>query len=194
MKKIGITGSIGSGKSTVTQMFAALGIPIYDADSRAKHLMISDPNLITQIKHLFGDQAYLPSGELNRAHIASIAFQQPTILAQLNALVHPAVFSDFDRWSMEQSAAYLIKEAALMFESDSYKQMDEVIVVTAPEELRISRTIIRDHITREAVLSRMNNQLSQEEKLLRGQYEIRNNEQELLIPQVIALHQQFLKG
>lgn len=192
MKKIGITGSIGSGKSTVTNIFSALGIPVYDADSRAKMLMITNPGLIDAIKHLFGPDAYLASGELNRAHIASIAFHETSVLSQLNALVHPAVFSDFDEWCAQQSTAYVLKEAALMFESDSYKQLDEVIVVTAPEELRITRTMSRDHISREAVLSRMNNQLSQEEKLSRGQYEIRNNEQELLIPQVIALHQQFL--
>jgi dephospho-CoA kinase len=193
MKKIGITGSIGSGKSTVSNIFSALGIPVYDADSRAKFLMIYNPSLINGIKQLFGSEAYLLSGELNRAHIASIAFQDTSVLAQLNALVHPAVFGDFDNWCTQQKTPYVLKEAALMFESDSYKQLDEVIVVTAPEELRIKRTMNRDGVSKDAVLSRMNNQLSQEEKLARGQHEIRNNELELLIPQVISLHQQ-LKG
>ncbi|MES2558932.1 MAG: dephospho-CoA kinase [Bacteroidota bacterium] len=194
MKKIGITGSIGSGKSTVTTIFAALGIPVYDADSRAKTLMISNPTLIQEIKQLFGPDAYRATGELNRQHIASIAFHETSVLSQLNALVHPAVFHDFDEWCSQQTTHYVLKEAALMFESDSYKQLDEVIVVTAPEELRIIRTMNRDNITRDAVLSRMKNQLSQEEKLSRGQYEIRNNEQELLIPQVVSLHQQFIKA
>jgi dephospho-CoA kinase len=192
MKKIGITGSIGSGKSTVTNIFSALGVPVYDADSRAKLLMISNPELIADIKQLFGPEAYLPTGELNRAHIASIAFHETSILSRLNALVHPAVFADFDHWCAIQTAPYVLKEAALMFESDSYKQLDEVVVVTAPEDLRIKRTMNRDGITREAVLSRMKNQLTQEEKLARGQHEIRNNELELLIPQVVALHQHFL--
>lgn len=191
MKKIGITGSIGSGKSTVSRIFAALGIPVYDADSRAKWLMVSNPTLIAEIQQLLGTDAYLPSGELNRSHIASIAFHDPAVLSQLNALVHPAVFHDFDDWCAQQHTAYVVKEAALMFESDSYKQLDEVIVVTAPEELRITRTIIRDNVTRDAVLSRMKNQLSQEEKVARGHYEIRNNEQELLIPQVLTLHARF---
>jgi dephospho-CoA kinase len=193
MKKIGITGSIGSGKSTVSNIFAALGIPVYDADLRAKSLMIYNTSLVNGIKQLLGSEAYLPSGELNKTYIASIAFHDTSVLAQLNALVHPAVFGDFDNWCTQQKTPYVLKEAALMFESDSYKQLDEVIVVTAPEGLRIKRTMNRDGISKNAVLSRMNNQLSQEEKLARGQHEIRNNELELLIPQVISLHHQ-LKG
>jgi dephospho-CoA kinase len=192
MKKIGITGSIGSGKSTVTQIFATLGIPVYDADSRAKLLMVTSPALISQIKKLFGDDAYLSDGSLNRPHIAQQAFHNKQILTQLNALVHPAVFNDFDNWCAQQSGVvYVIKEAALMFESDSYKQLDEVIVVTAPEALRIQRTITRDGITAEAVLARMKNQLTEEEKKQRAQYEIKNDEQHLLIPQVLKLHSSF---
>jgi dephospho-CoA kinase len=188
MKRIGITGSIGSGKSTVTRIFSHLGIPIYDADGGAKKLMVSSPALIKGIKALFGEAAYFPSGELNRQHISAKAFQDKNILTQLNGLVHPAVFDDFENWCNQQESPYVIKEAALMFESDSYKQLDEVIVVTAPEELRIQRATKRDGVTREAVLSRMNNQLSQEEKLARGQYELKNDEQMLLIPQVLHLH------
>jgi dephospho-CoA kinase len=191
MKKIGITGSIGSGKSTVTQIFATLGVPVYDADTRAKLLMVTSPALIQSIKDLFGNEAYLPSGALNRKHISDKAFTDKTILTQLNGLVHPAVYNDFDEWSNAQQTPYVIKEAALMFESNSYKQLDEVIVVTAPEELRIQRAIARDGVTKEAVVSRMKNQLSQEEKLARGQYEIKNNEMELLIPQVLKLHAYF---
>ncbi len=191
MKKIGITGSIGSGKSTVTQIFATLGVPVYDADTRAKSLMVTSPALIQSIKQLFGNEAYLPSGELNRKHISDKAFTDKTILAQLNALVHPAVFTDFEEWSNAQQTPYVIKEAALMFESNSYKQLDEVIVVTAPEKLRIERTIARDGASLESVLNRMKNQLTQEEKLARGQYEIKNDEEQLLIPQVLKLHELF---
>jgi len=194
MKKIGITGSIGSGKSTVVQLFAHLGAPVYDADSRAKWLMVSSPTLIAGIKQLFGEEAYHSNGELNRQHISARAFQDQTILAKLNALVHPPVYKDFDDWAAKQQAPYVIKEAALMFESDSYKQLDEVIVVTAPEELRVQRAMQRDNVSREAVFSRMKSQLTQEEKLARGQYEIRNNEQELLIPQVLQLHHLFSKA
>jgi dephospho-CoA kinase len=194
MRKIGITGSIGSGKSTVVQLFAHLGAPVYDADSRAKFLMISSPALIDGIKQLFGNEAYSVNGELNRPHISTKAFQDKEILTKLNALVHPAVFNDFDEWAAKQNAPYVIKEAALMFESDSYKQLDEVIVVTAPEELRIQRAMQRDHVSREAVLGRMKSQLSQAQKLAKGQYEIRNNEQELLIPQVLFLHHRFISN
>jgi dephospho-CoA kinase len=192
MKKIGITGSIGSGKSTVTRLFSVLGIPVYDADSRARHLMLHSPALTSGIRQLFGAEAYTSAGELNRQHISAQAFNDKTLLSQLNALVHPAVFTDFEEWSNAQHAPYVIKEAALMFESDSYKQLDEVIVVTAPEALRIQRAMKRDGVTREAVEARMNNQLTQEQKLERAQYEIRNNEQELLIPQVLTLHIQFI--
>jgi dephospho-CoA kinase len=191
MKKIGITGCIGSGKSTVTQVFAALGVPVYDADTRAKLLMVTSPTLIQNITKLFGNEAYSASGELNRKHISAIAFTDKTILTQLNALVHPAIFNDFEEWCNNQRTHYVIKEAALMFESDSYKQLDEVIVVTAPEELRIQRVIERDGISREAVLNRMQNQFSQEEKLKHAQYELKNDEQELVIPQVLQLHRLF---
>jgi dephospho-CoA kinase len=192
MKKIGITGSIGSGKSTVTKLFATLGIPVYDADSRAKTLMVSSPTLISNIQHLFGAEAYLSDGSLNRTFIAQEAFHNKQLLTQLNALVHPAVFDDFDQWCAQQSpATYVIKEAALMFESDSYKQLDEVIVVTAPETLRIQRTIARDGLTAEAVIARMKNQLSEDEKRKRAQYEIINDERHLLIPQVLKLNELF---
>ncbi len=194
MKKTGLTGSIGSGKSTVAHIFAALGVPVYDADSRAKLLMITSPALISQIKKLFGEDAYLSDGSLNRPFIAQQAFHNKQLLSQLNALVHPAVFDDFDHWCAQQAqagATYVIKEAALMFESDSYKQLDEVIVVTAPEPLRIQRTIARDGISEDAVLARMKNQLSEAEKKQRAQHEIINDEQQLLIPQVLKLHAGF---
>jgi dephospho-CoA kinase len=191
MKKIGITGCIGSGKSTVSKVFATLGVPLYDADTRAKNLMVTSPTLVLSIKQLFGNEAYLPSGELNRKHISAIAFTDKTILTQLNTLVHPAVFNDFEEWCNNQQTLYIIKEAALMFESDSYKQLDEIIVVTAPEELRIQRTIERDGSTREAVLNRMKNQYSQAEKLERAQYELKNDERELVLPQVLQLHSLF---
>lgn len=192
MKKIGITGSIGSGKSTVTAIFAALHIPIYDADTRAKILMVENADLVHSIKQLFGNDAYNIDGSLNRKRIAEKAFAEKEILSQLNALVHPAVFADFDDWCIKQKSFYVIKEAALLFESNSFKQVDEVIVVTAPQELRLQRAINRDGSTREAVMNRMNNQFSEAEKLARAQYQIINDEQHLLIPQVLELHQKFL--
>ncbi len=191
MLKIGITGSIGSGKSTVAAIFAALGVPVYNADQRAKELMQSDKSLVHEIVLLFGKEAYDNNGELNRAFIASQVFNQKDLLAKLNALVHPAVFKDFDHWCLEQKSTYILKEAALMFESDSFKTLDKVIVVTAPDPMRIERTMLRDGITKEAVISRMQNQLSQTEKLARSDFEIKNDESEMLIPQVLKLHTLF---
>lgn len=194
MKKIGITGCIGSGKSTVSAIFMQLGIPVYSADIRAKALMNSSPALIKDIKELLGEQAYLTTGKIDRAYIAAQVFNNPDLLGRLNNLVHPAVFADFDTWSLDQPPKpYILKEAALLFETDSYKQVDEVIVVTAPEELRITRTMIRDGLSREAVIARMNNQMSEEDKVKRSQYQIVNDELHMLIPQVLKLHRKFIQ-
>lgn len=194
MLKIGITGCIGSGKSTVASVFSHLDIPVYNADERAKWLMANDAELLAGIKKLFGEEAYLSDGQLNRAHIATRAFGNRQLLEQLNAQVHPVVYRDFDAWCAQQHAPYVIKEAALMFESDSFKQLIAVIVVTAPETLRIERAMQRDGLTREAVLSRMQNQMTQEEKRSHAQFEVQNDEIHLIIPQILALHQQFLKS
>ena len=195
MQKIGITGSIGSGKSIVCKIFEQLGVPIYNADERAKLLMISNAEIIRKVKLLFGNESYTETGELNRKHISNIAFNNKDLLTQLNQTVHPIVFKDFENWILAKeqlNIKYIIKEAALMFETDSYKKLDKFIVVTAPMELRINRTMQRDSISKEQVISRMNNQLSQEEKLANADYEIINDEQISLIEQVYTLHQQFL--
>lgn len=192
MQKIGITGSIGSGKSIVCKIFEQLGVPVYNADERAKLLMISNAEIIEKVKLLFGNESYSLTGDLNRKHLSDIAFNNKNLLTQLNQIVHPIVFKDFDNWLLEKeelNIKYIIKEAALMFETDSFKKLDKFIVVTAPTELRISRTMQRDSILREHVLSRMNNQMSQEEKLAKADYEITNNEQSSLIEQVFSLHQ-----
>ncbi len=196
MQKIGITGSIGSGKSIVCKIFEQLGVPIYNADERAKILMISNAEMITKVKLLFGHESYTETGELNRKHLSDIAFNNKDLLTQLNQIVHPIVFKDFENWLLKKEQLninYIIKEAALMFETDSYKKLDKFIVVTAPMELRISRTMQRDSILKEQVLSRMNNQLSQEEKLAKADYEIINDEQTSLIEQVFSLHQLLSK-
>jgi dephospho-CoA kinase len=196
MQKIGITGSIGSGKSIVCKIFEQLGVPVYYADERAKILMISNAEIITKVKLLFGNESYSETGELNRKHLSDIAFNNKDLLTKLNQIVHPIVFKDFDNWLFEKeqlNIKYIIKEAALMFETDSYKKIDKFIVVTAPMELRISRTMQRDSILKEQVLSRMNNQLSQEEKLAKADYEIINNEEISLIEQVFSLHYQLNK-
>ncbi len=197
MQKIGITGSIGSGKTIVATIFKELGVPVYNADERAKYLMVSNKAIISRVSELFGSDSYSSQGELNRAHIAKLAFNDKTLLSQLNQTVHPLVFADFDDWVLEQitqNHPYILKEAALMFETDSYKGLEKFIVVTAPIELRISRTIKRDNITKEQVEARMNNQWSQEEKLKKAHFEIKNDEAHSLIQQVVELHQRLVQA
>ncbi len=197
MRKVGITGGIGSGKTTVCKIFETLGIPIYYADDRAKWLMVNSPALQTGIINLFGKESYDEEGQLNRAYIGGIAFKHPKKLQKLNALVHPAVFVDGENWQQEQLALqfpYTLKEAALLYESGSHKFLDKMIVVTAPEELRIERVMKRDGLDREAVQDRIARQMPVAEKVAQADYIINNDGQQLLIPQVLEIHQQLLAG
>lgn len=187
--KIGITGGIGSGKTTVCKIFETLGIPVYYADERAKWLMTNDATLVKEIKGLFGESAY-ENGQLNRAFIAQIAFNDPEKLNQLNALVHPAVQRDGNAWQEAQpNVPYTIKEAALLFESGSYLYLNKIIVVTAPLDVRIQRVIHRDHTNRAAVEARIAKQMPEEEKVKRADFIIVNDGATALIPQVLNIHQ-----
>ncbi|HZX59749.1 MAG TPA: dephospho-CoA kinase [Mucilaginibacter sp.] len=193
MLKIGITGNIGGGKTTVSKIFEILGIPVFYADDAAKNVMTADPVLIGGIKSAFGAASYFEDDTLNRKHIAGIVFKDEKELARLNALVHPAVFRAFDTWVTQiKDAPYVMKEAALLFESDSYKMCDKTIMVTAPLELRIERVMKRDHLTREEIMARNEKQFSEEKKIELANFVIRNDDTELVIPQVLALHEQFL--
>ncbi|TNE81569.1 MAG: dephospho-CoA kinase [Bacteroidetes bacterium] len=192
MLKLGITGGIGSGKSTVCEIFKSLNIPIYSADDRAKALMTEDRELIKAVKALFGEEAYTADGSLNRALIASIVFQDAAKLEALNAAVHPAVFRDFARWSAEQTSPYVIKEAALMFESGSFRDLDYVVTVSAPQQLRIERSMKRDNTSAEAIKARMKKQWSEKQRLEAADFVIQNDGKHQLIPQVLELHQKML--
>jgi dephospho-CoA kinase len=194
MLKIGVTGGIGVGKTIVCRMFEVLGIPVYDADTRAKWVMQYDTALKRELQDAFGEEAYTPEGQLNRTYLASIVFNNEERLNLLNGLVHPHVGTDFDKWAAAHAnAPYLIKEAALMFESGSWRQLDEVIVVSAPLDIRLKRLLKRDpHRTEADIKAIINKQLSEEEKIARAHHVIYNDDQQLLIPQVLALHQQFL--
>jgi dephospho-CoA kinase len=192
MLKIGITGGIGSGKSTVARVFETLGIPVYYADDAAKRLMQEDPELKKQIIALFGETAFT-GGILNRPWISTQVFGNPEKVNALNAVVHPATIKDAHEWMSRQRTPYTLKEAALIFESGSEKELDYVIGVDAPQELRIQRVIERDHTTRDAILQRMKNQLDEAEKMKRCDFIIHNDGNQMVIPQVIALHHQLVE-
>lgn len=191
MLKIGVTGGMGSGKSTVCGIFSQLGIPVYSADERAKILMTENRELVKKISTLFGSEAYTAKGELNRTFIASRAFSDSTLLTKLNALVHPAVFSDFDTWCAQQKAPYVIKEAALLFESGSFRGLDFIITVSAPRELRIQRSMRRDGSKRSQVLARMKKQWTEQQRKASADFILINDEKTPLIPQVMELHRKF---
>ena len=192
MLKIGITGGIGSGKSTVAKAFEVLGIPVYYADDAAKRLMNEDGKLKEKIQLQFGNEVY-KNGQLDRKHLAEIVFTSPEKLALLNALVHPVTLKDAEKWMQQQSTPYAIKEAALIFESGAQEHLDHVIGVTAPAPLRIQRTMQRDGITREEVIARMDKQMDETIKMKLCDFLIKNDEQEMLLPQVLRLHEIILK-
>lgn len=195
MYKVGITGGIGSGKTTVCKVFEVLGIPVFYADAEAKNIMIQDALLVEGIKSTFGKESYFEDGKLNNKHIAGIVFNNEAQLAKLNALVHPAVFRAFDAWEeqVNSNVPYTLKEAALLFESGSYTMCDTTILVTAPLDIKLKRVMQRDQITVDQVTARMSKQLSDEEKAKLANHFIRNDEEHSIIEQVLALHQQFLE-
>ncbi|PRY89135.1 dephospho-CoA kinase [Mongoliibacter ruber] len=187
---VGITGGIGSGKTTVAKIFSILGVPIYFADDRAKWLMGNDPILISKIKESFGEESFSESGELNRKYLAEKVFADTEKTKQINALVHPAVGKDFEVWVALQNAPYVLKEAALLFETGSYKQLDQVINVSAPLKLRVSRVLMRDpQRTEKQINDIIDKQLPDEEKNEKADFVIKNTENKLLIPQVLKIHQ-----
>ena len=185
---IGLTGGIGSGKSTVAKIFASLGVPVLDADATAKQIMNTDSSIKEALIALFGKEVYI-NGQLNRALLSQIVFGDAFKLAQLNAIVHPAAIQYAKDWAAQQSAPFVIKEAALFFESGSADGIHKMIGVTAPKHLRIQRVMQRDHISREEVLKRMEHQLEDSLKMKLCDWVIQNDDQHLLIPQVLAIHQ-----
>ena len=193
-KKIGITGGIGVGKSLCARIFESFNIPIYDADTRAKWLMIHDSDVKAQIIKEFGSESYDENGNLNRKHIGNIIFKNPDKTKRINQIVHPAVGMDLIKWFNHVETPYGLYEAALMFESGSVSFLDFVIVVDAPLELRIQRIIDRDNISEEDVMDRINKQMPQEEKVLKADFVILNDGHTSLIKQVWDIHNVILES
>ena len=193
MKRIGITGGIGSGKTTVCEIFKSMGIQVYDADNKAKKLMNHNRALKAQIKSILGVAAYHRNGRLNRAYVANKIFADKKLLTKINKAVHPAVNQDAVIWfkSIEKSP-YALYEAALLVENGSYASFDKLIVVTAPEELRIARVMKRDKTSKVAVQSRMKNQLPEKAKVKVADYIIVNDGNESLIEQVVYVHRELV--
>ena len=195
MKKIGVTGGIGSGKSIVCRVFGLLGIPVYEADARARWLTQHDPILQADIVRLLGTLAYDAAGTYNRAWVAAQVFGDPDRLTALNALIHPRVLADTDAWVRRQRAPYVIKEAALLRAAGDGNDLDAVAVVTAPLPLRLQRIRQRDpHRTNAEIRAIIDRQMGDEDRLRLADYVITNDETDLLIPQILRLDQQFRKA
>ncbi len=190
--KVGLTGGIGSGKSTVAGIFRVLGIPVFDADTVAKNILNEDAYLQQQVTGLFGEKSF-QNGLLNRKYIADIVFNDAFKLEQLNALVHPATIAAADTWMQQQTSAYAIKEAALLFEAGTAAHLDFIIGVKAPMALRIHRVMERDQVGRQEVLTRMGRQIEEDIKMRLCDFVIVNDEQQLVTPQVLQLHERFLQ-
>jgi dephospho-CoA kinase len=191
--QVGVTGGIGSGKSVVCRIFQCLGVPVYDADSRAKKLMTTDGILVEQIKKEFGTLSYLPDGSLNRIYLSREVFGTPARLKVLNGLVHPRVAQDYEHWvNAHIEYPFVIREAALLFEA-GIVTMGQTILVIAPEVVRIRRVLARDpQRTEEEIRKIIGNQLPDEEKMKRADHILFNDEHHLVIPQVLQLHHHFL--
>ncbi|MCJ8166848.1 dephospho-CoA kinase [Pontibacter sp. E15-1] len=194
MLKVGLTGGIGVGKTVVGRMFSLLGVPVYDSDARAKWVMRHDETLRLELVDAYGLKTFTEEGDLNRDYLAPLVFGNPVLLEQLNSLVHPHVRNDFTKWlDLQAKAPYVLKEAALMYESEAWKQMDQIITVHAPMDVRMKRLLQRDtHRTEADIKAIMGKQLNEDERMSRADHIIYNDGQQAVIPQVLQLHQLFL--
>lgn len=188
MIKVGITGGIGSGKSTITNFFRLIGIPVYQSDMRAKQLTQTNPTIINGLKKILDPDIYDASGILDRKRMASLIFTNEQLRLQVNQLIHPAVRHDFKQWANQCTyAPYVVCEAAIMIESGSYIDMDKIILVTAPTEQRITRTMLRDKLSRNQVLNRIESQLPTEQLLPYASYIVCTDDEHFILPQLISI-------
>jgi len=192
--RVGITGGIGSGKSIVAKVFSVLGVPVFNSDLVAKQILASNAEVMTSVKEYFGDQAYLENGP-NREFLAQVVFDDPAKREKLNSIIHPQVGRAFERFcGANESADYVLKEAAIMVESGAHEHLDLLILVTAPEELRMQRILSRDKTNRKAIEGRMSAQLTDEQKRPYASFEIKNNGKNPVIPKVLQIHNTILRS
>jgi dephospho-CoA kinase len=189
--KLGITGGIGSGKTSVCRVFGVLGIPVFSADPEAQIIMNTERSVINSINDLAGKNLYT-DGKLNKEELANLIFNDPELLKKVNSLVHPVVFEHFREWADMQTTPYVIMEAAILFESGASKLVDRVATVVAPVEERIYRVIVRNKLTREQVTDRIKNQMDDEERIRLSDYVINNSENEMIIPVILGIHEDIL--
>jgi dephospho-CoA kinase len=189
--KLGITGGIGSGKTSVCRVFNILGIPVFSADIEAKKIMNSDDSVIRGINEIAGRNLY-PDGKLDRMQLASLIFNNSDTLRKVNSLVHPVVFENFIQWTELQNTPYVIMEAAILFESGASNLVDRIATVYAPVEERITRVTRRNLLTREQVLERIKNQMDDETRMKMSDYVINNSENEMIIPVILKIHEDLL--
>jgi dephospho-CoA kinase len=191
-KKLGITGGIGSGKTSVCKVFAVLGIPFFSADPEAKEIMDNDSSIIHRINSVAGRNLY-SGGSLDRMALADLIFNDNSLLEKVNSIVHPVVFDHFMKWEMEQDAPYVIFEAAILIESGASKLVDKIATVVAPVEERIQRVILRNNLSREQIIERMRNQMDDDSRIRMSDYVIYNSENDMIIPAVLKIHEDLLK-
>ncbi|MDG5798740.1 dephospho-CoA kinase [Marinilabiliaceae bacterium ANBcel2] len=189
--KVGITGGIGSGKSTVCYIFETIGVPVYYSDLRARKLINSNSSIIKTYKRIFGDDIY-SDGELDRKRVAEILFKDRGLVKEINKIVHPVIRADFQIWASKQTAPYVLNEAAVLFEGGGYKYMDFIITVSAPEEIRVSRVINRDSSSTKTVKERIDNQWSDKERTDKSDFVLYADDKQLIVPQVLNLHKILL--
>ena len=191
--RIGITGGIGSGKSMVSHLFSLLGIPVYNADAAARRILATNTALQTDVLHSFGEQI-LSNNAIDRSKLAAIVFHDEAKLQQLNALIHPHVFRDFEDWENHQQSPYTLREAAILFETGIWKQLDHTILVDAPEEIRLQRVQQRDNRSRSEIEAIFRRQWTSLEKRNLAWRIIENDEKHLVLPQVLAIHSELIHG
>ncbi len=189
--KLGITGGIGSGKTSVCRVFNVIGIPVFSADPEAREIMDNNREIKREINEIVGKNIYR-DGQLNRMELASLIFNNRDLLEKVNSLVHPVVFEHFNHWTEKQTAPYVIMEAAILFESGASKLVDRVATVVAPMEERISRVIRRKILNRDQVLERINNQMTDDERIKMSDYVIKNSENDMIIPMILRINEDLL--